>query len=100
MLKIDSSPTNPAASVADTEVEPPERKKSPIIGPACSRIPIPAVTLQNSTVQSSQNCGVLIADAAETPRGAPALVAEAAPAGRHPGGGTRTVNTPSIITRK
>jgi hypothetical protein len=37
------------------------RKKSWIIGAACSRMPMPAVTLQNSTVHSSQNCGVLIA---------------------------------------
>src|SRR3712207_8152462 len=35
-------------------------------GLACSRMPMPAVTLQNSTTQSSQNCGVLIAFAAET----------------------------------
>ena len=66
MLQIDSSPTKPAAAAGSTEEPPPERKKSWIIGAACSRMPMPAVTLQNRTVQSSQNCGVLIALAAET----------------------------------
>src|SRR5919107_3850440 len=67
MLPMESSPTKPAATAALTR-EPPSdfRKKSWIIGAACSRIPMPAVTLQNSTTQSSQNCGVLIALAADT----------------------------------
>ena len=61
MLASDSRPTKPAASLASMS-----GKKSWIIGEACSRIPMPAVTLQNSTVHSSQNCGVRIAFAAVT----------------------------------
>src|SRR3954453_4339259 len=61
MLHSDRSPTKPAAAAALTL-----EKKSWIIGAACSRMPIPAVTLQNSTVHSSQNCGVLIAFVAVT----------------------------------
>src|SRR5262245_25459694 len=61
MFASDSRPTNPAASVALTL-----EKKSWIIGAACSRIPMPAVTLQNSTVHRSQNCGVRIARSAVT----------------------------------
>ena len=41
-----SMPTNPAASAAETEESFPLRKKSWIIGAACSRMPMPAVTLQ------------------------------------------------------
>src|SRR5690242_4394661 len=67
MLNSDSRPTKPAAAVTATADLPPEsRKKSWIIGLACSRMPMPAVTLQNSTIQSSQNERVLIALAAET----------------------------------
>src|SRR3954464_1757381 len=67
MLNSDSTPTKPAAAETAT-VDTPEssRKKSWIIGLACSRMPMPAVTLQNSTTQSSQNDLVLIALAAET----------------------------------
>src|ERR671933_783147 len=61
MLHSDSTPTKPAAAAALTL-----EKKSWIIGAACSRIPMPAVTLQNRTVHSSQNCGVLIAFVAVT----------------------------------
>ena len=66
MLNSDRTPTKPAAAAAATVVVSPSRKKSWIIGAACSRMPMPAVTLQNSTTQSSQNCGVLMALAAET----------------------------------
>src|ERR687890_504585 len=66
MLNSDSTPTKPAAVAAATVEVSPVRKKSWIIGEACSRMPMPAVTLQNSTVHSSQNCGVLMALAAET----------------------------------
>src|SRR3978361_1460413 len=66
MLNSDSSPTNPAAAPTATLDLPPSRKKSWIIGLACSRMPMPAVTLQNSTTQSSQNDRVLIALAADT----------------------------------
>ena len=66
MLNSDSTPTNPAAAAAATVEVSPSRKKSMIIGAACSRIPMPAVTLQKSTIQSSQNCGVLIALDADT----------------------------------
>ena len=60
MLNSDSRPTKPAAAAAAMARSSPSRKKSWIIGLACSRMPMPAVTLQNSTVHSSQNCGVLI----------------------------------------
>src|SRR5919112_125479 len=66
MLNSDRRPTKPAAAAAATCEVSPLRKKSWIIGAACSRMPIPAVTLQNSTVHRSQNCGVLIALFAET----------------------------------
>ena len=67
MLKSDSSPTNPAAAATvDARRRRRPRKKSWIIGLACSRMPMPAVTLQNSTTHSSQNCGVRIAFAADT----------------------------------
>src|ERR1035437_4669196 len=55
----------PGCSVVATVDVPPWRKKSWIIVLACSRMPIPAVTLQNSTVHNSQNWGVLIALDAE-----------------------------------
>ncbi len=52
MLNSDSTPTKPAAAAAATVEVSPSRKKSMIIGAACSRMPMPAVTLQNSTTQS------------------------------------------------
>src|SRR3712207_6227902 len=66
MLNSDNTPTKPAAVAGRTVEVSPVRKKSWIIGEACSRMPMPAVTLQKRTVHSSQNCGVLIALAAET----------------------------------
>src|SRR3954470_17658126 len=66
MLARDSSPTKPPAAAALTFDVLPSRKKAWIIGAACSRIPIHAVTLQNSTTQSIQNCGVRIEVEAET----------------------------------
>src|SRR4051812_21497090 len=66
MLNSDSSPTNPAAAPTATDDFPALRKKSWIIGLACSRMPIPAVTLQNSTIHSSQKDRVRIALDAET----------------------------------
>src|SRR5919197_2637504 len=89
MLHSDSRPTKPAAAAALTL-----GKKSWIIGAACSRMPMPAVTLQNSTVHSSQNCGVLIAFVAVTfalvimERGPRSRGVQ--PSGRQPSGGTRT----------
>ena len=60
-------PTKPAASAAVTDESPfPPRKKSWIIGAACSRMPMPAVTLQNSTIHRKANCGVRIACGART----------------------------------
>src|SRR5450756_2535893 len=56
MLANDSTPTNPAA-LAGVTLE----KKPRIIGEAFSRVSMPTVTLVNSTVRSSQNCGVRIA---------------------------------------
>src|SRR5919197_2909240 len=85
MLHSDSRPTKPAAAAAATL-----GKKSWIIGAACSRMPMPAVTLQNRTVHSSQNCGVLIAFAADTlavvTRGLAFSFAGSKPAGPQPGG--------------
>src|SRR5262245_24999572 len=66
MLNNESTPTNPAAAATATLEVPPSRKKSWIIGLACSRMPMPAVTLQNNTIQSSQNDQVLMALAADT----------------------------------
>src|SRR5262245_48453999 len=101
MLNKDSRPTNPAAAVAATDDVSPSRKKSWIIGLACSRMPMPAVTLQNSTTHSSQNCGVLIAFAADTcdvvTSGFDFSCAGSNPAGFQPGAGTFTVKTPNII---
>src|SRR5215210_7921654 len=94
MLHSDSTPTKPAAAAALTLV-----KKSWIIGAACSRMPMPAVTLQNSTVHSIQNCGVLIAFVAVT---LPALISDdfecfgVQPSGFQSSAGTRTVNEPAI----
>jgi hypothetical protein len=99
MLQSDSRPTNPAAAAALTV-----SKWSWIIGEACSRMPMPAVTLQHSTTQSSQNCGVRIALAAVTSARVimrfSALCSGFQPAGRQPSSGRRTVNAPSIITTK
>ena len=99
MLQSDSKPTKPAAAAAVTL-----GKKSWIIGAACSRMPMPAVTLQNRTVQSSQNWGVLIAFVAVT---FALVIIERAecsggvqPSGRQPSGGTRTAIAPSIIITK
>src|SRR3954447_15621294 len=99
MLHSDRTPTKPAAAAAVTL-----EKKSWIIGAACSRMPMPAVTLQNRTVHSIQNCGVLIAFVAVT---LPALMSEdfdssgaVQPSGCQPSAGTRTVNAPAIIATK
>src|SRR5919202_6812868 len=95
MLHSDSRPTKPAAAAALTL-----GKKSWIIGAACSRMPIPAVTLQNSAVQTSQNCGVLMELAAETL----SVVTRAffltedgsKPSGRQSSAGTRMMKAPNI----
>src|SRR5687768_3075054 len=104
MLNRDRNATKPAAVVGATEDVPPSRKKSWIMGEACSRMPMPAVTLQNRTVHRNQNCGVRMAFAAETSApdtiGLAATAPASKPAGAQPGGGTLTVKTPSIITRK
>src|SRR6476469_3711626 len=104
MLKMDSRPTNPVAAVAATVEVSPSRKKSWIIGPACSRMPMPAVTLQNRTTQRNQNCGVLIAFAADTCDVVTRVLALSCdgskPAGFQPGAGTFTLKTPNIITMK
>src|ERR687895_1377420 len=104
MLNSDSSPTKPPAAATVTVDVPPSRKKSWIIGLACSRMPMPAVTLQKSTTHSSQKERVRIAfDAATLPfvtSGLAATVAGSKPAGRQPGGGTRTFTTPNIMLTK
>src|SRR4051794_40999391 len=96
MLQIESRPTKPAAAAAVTLP-----KKSWIIGAACSRMPMPAVTLQNRTVHSSQNCGVLIAFVAVT---LPPVIIDRAPcalgvqpSGRQPSGGALTGLPPGPI---
>ncbi len=104
MLNSDSSPTNPAAAATVTVDVPFSRKKSWIIGDACSRMPMPAVTLQNSTTHRNQNVGVLIAFAADTlavvTSGFAATLAGSQPSGFQPSCGTRTLNTPNIMIRK
>jgi hypothetical protein len=99
MLHSESSPTKPAAAAALTV-----SKCSWIIGEACSRIPMPAVTLQKSTVHSSQNWGVRIALAAVTLPVVTSLrsgtFSGLQPSGCQPSAGTFTVNAPSIITTK
>ena len=105
MLNSDSTPTNPPAAATATVEVPFSRKKSWIIGLACSRMPMPAVTLQNSTIHSSQNCGVRIAFAADTlavvTSGFAATLDGVEP-GRPPvrRAGTRTLATPNIMTTK
>ena len=96
MLARERTPTKPPAAAAVTELVPFSRKKSWIIGEACSRIPMPAVTLQNRTTHSSQNCGVRIAADART--SAPfvpgewlAVVSSPCP------GGTRTSAAPTSM---
>ena len=65
---------------------------------------MPAVTLQNSTTHSSQNCGVRIALAAVTlPRVTSvrsAVFSGFHPSGFQPSAGSRTVKAPSIISTK
>ena len=62
---------------------------------------MPAVTLQNSTTHSSQNCGVRTALLAETwpwsPAASSATVAGSKPSGSQPSAGTRTVNAPNSM---
>src|ERR687890_2536917 len=98
MLNSDSTPTKPAAVAAATVEVSPVRKKSWIIGEACSRMPIPAVTLQKRTVHSSQNCGVLIALFADTFSVVTSAffftVDGSKPSGRQSAAGTRTRNAP------
>ena len=104
MLNSERTPTNPAAAVAATREPSPVRKKSWIIGAACSRMPIPAVTLQNSTVHSSQNCGVLMALPADTlsvvTRDFCFTVEGSKPSGRQSSAGTRTMNAPKSMYAK
>src|SRR5689334_24838672 len=104
MLKSESTPTKPLAAATATVDTPLLRKKSWIIGLACSRMPMPAVTLQNSTIHSSQNERVLIALFALTlavvTSGLAATVAGSKPAGFQPGAGTRTFITPNIMITK
>src|SRR5919112_954609 len=99
MLHSESTPTKPAAAAAVTL-----EKKSWIIGAACSRMPMPAVTLQNSTVHSIQNCGVLIAFVAVTlpvvTRRRRSWSGGVQPSGFQSSAGTRTVNEPAIIATK
>src|SRR5690606_29622474 len=94
MLASDSRPTKPAAAAADTA-----GNRSSIIGLAFSRMPMPAVTLVNSTIHSIQNDHVLIAFLAftwpEASLGRWALGPQ--PCGFQPLGGTRTTTAPSTI---
>ncbi len=102
MLPIESSPTKPAATAALTRDTPSGwRKKSWIIGAACSRMPMPAVTLQNRAIQTSQNCLVLTAFLAETfsvvTSVAALTLAGSKPAGFQPSAGTLMVKAPKIM---
>src|SRR3954447_22043962 len=65
MLAAESRATKPAAAEAETGVEVPA-KKSVIIGAAFSRMPMPAVTLVQSTIHRHQNWGVRTALRADT----------------------------------
>src|SRR4028118_1799683 len=100
MLNRDSRPTKPAPVAAATVEGSPLRTKAWVMGEACSRMPMPAVTLQNSTVHSSQNCGVLMALFAETfsvvTRAFFLTEAGSKPAGRQSLAGTRTRKAPNI----
>ncbi len=64
-------------------------------------MPIPAVTLQKSTIHSSQNCGVLIALFADTfsvvTRAFFLTVDGSKPSGFQPSAGTRTMNEPKSM---
>src|SRR3954447_3292647 len=66
MLDSERIDTNAPAAAPMTGAGPAGAKKSWEIGGAFSRMPMPAVTLKHSTTQSSQNCGSLIAVAADT----------------------------------
>src|SRR3954451_22955782 len=97
MLHSDSRATNPAAAAAPTGVDV-FLKKSWIIGDAFSRMPMPAVTLKHRTTHRHQNCGVLIAFAAETFAvliiALPWSVFGCQPAGFQSSAGTRTSSQP------
>src|SRR5215218_6216244 len=101
MLNSDRTPTKPAAADAATREPSPVRKKSWIIGAACSRMPMPAVTLQNSTTHSSQNCGVLTEFRADTfsvvTKDFFLTVDGSKPSGFQSAAGTRTRNAPNIM---
>ena len=62
---------------------------------------MPAVTLQNSTVQSSQNCGVLMALRADTfsvvTRDFFLTEAGSKPSGRQSAAGTRMIAAPKLM---
>ena len=62
---------------------------------------MPAVTLQNSTIHTSQNCRVLTALVAETlfvvTSLAAVTLAGSNPAGFHPSAGTLMVNAPNSM---
>src|ERR1700759_4491445 len=98
MLVSDSSATKPAAAVAPTGADV-CLKKSPIIGAAFSRMPMPAVTLKHNTIHRNQNCGVLIALAADTLAVVimvlPLAEEGCQPTGRQSSAGTRISSTPS-----
>ncbi len=104
MLHSDRKPTNAAAAVAATVESPFSRKKSWIIGAACSRMPMPAVTLQNSTTHSSQNCGVRTALPAVTDSVVTSSFSStwsgSQPSGFHPSGGTFTSQAPKSMTTR
>ena len=104
MLNSESRPTKPAAAAGATSEVSPLRKKSWIIGLACSRMPMPAVTLQNSTIHSSQNCLVLTALRAETlsvvTRAFFLTDAGSKPSGRQSSAGIRTMNEPNSMNTR
>src|SRR5262245_42135924 len=94
MLKRLRRPTKPAAASADTR----PGNISWIIGDACSKTPIPAVTFKSSTHHRNQNAEVRIASLGVTL--ATVCTFRTAPGGFHPGGGRRTVSTPNIMKQK
>ena len=103
--RCDSRPTKPPAAAALTLDVSPLAEEVLDHRAACSRMPMPAVTLQNSTTQSSQNCGVLIALAARHAGGGDQLLLLHRGSGPSPRAssrrpGTRTVKAPNIMKQK
>jgi hypothetical protein len=94
-----SRPTNPAAPAGETR----PLNISWIIGEACPRTPMPAVTFMHSTPHSSQNCGVRHAVSTSTCADVTSFfgcVGAVQPAGFQSAGGMRTTRAPIMMNRR